>query len=158
MYLLTAMLGVASMTMVFTSCNNDECKDVVCENGGTCNSTDGSCGCPAGYEGSTCAILSRDKFIGTYSGTETCTDGNDTYGITISTNSDPVKFTISNLYNDNLIAIASADGNSFTIPSQTAAAGVTASGSGTITGNNITITYTISDGTLSNTCTYTGTK
>jgi thioredoxin-like negative regulator of GroEL len=53
---------------------------------------------------------------------------------------------------------ASASGNAFTIPSQTVASGVTAVGSGTITGNTITITYTVTNSMTSNTCTFTGTK
>lgn len=158
MYLMTAMLGVASLSVLFTSCETDECKDVVCENQGVCNENDGSCDCPVGYEGTSCETLSRTKFLGTYTGSETCTVGTDTYSIQITANSDDAKFNILNLYNQSFTAIADADGNSFTILSQTVGAGVTASGSGSITGNNITITYTINDGVTSNTCTYTGTK
>ncbi|HMT36363.1 MAG TPA: hypothetical protein PKC41_10930, partial [Chitinophagaceae bacterium] len=88
----------------------------------------------------------------------TCTVGTDTYAITCSANADDLKFNIQNLYNQSLTAIASANGNAFTIPNQTVGASITASGSGTITGNNITVTYTISDGVTSNTCTFTGTK
>lgn len=148
-------VGIFS-SAVFTSCNQDKCKDVVCQHGGTC--TDGSCTCPSGYEGANCQTLSRDKFIGVYVGTEVCTVGTDAYSITCSTNTDELKFNIQNLYNQSLTAIASASGNAFTIPNQTVGAGVTASGSGTITGNTITITYTVNDGVVSNTCTFTGTK
>ncbi|MBL7767036.1 MAG: calcium-binding EGF-like domain-containing protein [Chitinophagaceae bacterium] len=150
-------VGIFSTT-VFTSCDPDPCQDVICNNGGTC--TDGTCTCKAGYEGTDCSTLSRTKFIGTYTGNETCTVGTDSYSIQCTTNSDDTKFNIINLYNNSpqLTAIASADGNSFTIPSQTVGAGVTASGSGAITSNSITITYTISDGVSTNTCTYTGTK
>lgn len=150
-----ATIGIFS-SVVFSSCNPDPCKDIVCANGGTC--TDGTCACPAGYEGTLCETLSRDKFIGVYSGNETCTLGTDTYSITITANSDKVKFNIQNLYNQSFTAIASASSNSFSIPSQTVGSGVTAVGSGNITGNTITITYTIIDGTTSNTCTFTGTK
>jgi hypothetical protein len=150
-------VGIFS-TALFTSCNQDKCKDTVCNNGGTCNETDGSCNCPVGYEGSNCETLSRTKFLGVFSGNETCTLGTDTYAITCSANADDLKFNIQNLYNQSLTAIASANGNAFTIPNQTVGASITASGSGTITGNNITVTYTISDGVTSNTCTFTGTK
>ena len=111
-----------------------------------------------GYEGSNCETLSRTKFLGVFSGNETCTVGTDTYAITCSANADDLKFNIQNLYNQSLTAIASANGNAFTIPNQTVGASITASGSGTITGNNITVTYTISYGVTSNTCTFTGTK
>lgn len=157
-YLMTAMLGVASLSMVLTSCETDECEKVVCENNGVCDPVDGSCDCPVGYEGTTCATLSRDKFIGTYTGSEACTIGTDTYSIQITANSNDIKFNIINLYNQSFTAIADANGNSFTIPSQTVGAGVTASGSGSITGNSISITYTLTDATTTNTCTYTGTK
>jgi hypothetical protein len=134
-------LTLGLFTVTFTACTPDPCKNVVCSNGGTCDAN-GACVCPAGFEGTTCATLSRDKFIGVFNGTETCTIGTDAYAINQST----------------VTALASANGNAFTIPSQTVAAGVTGSGSGTISGNNITVTYTITDGTLTNTCTFIGTK
>ncbi|HNB81048.1 MAG TPA: hypothetical protein PLP34_00770 [Chitinophagaceae bacterium] len=149
-------LGAFSLTL-FTSCDPDPCEDIVCANGGTC--TDGTCACPAGYEGTLCETLSRTKFLGVFTGNETCTLGTDTYSITCTANSDDTKFNIQNLYNQSSVtAIASANGNAFTIPSQTVMAGTVAVGSGTISGNTITVTYTISDGTNTNTCTFTGTK
>lgn len=155
--LLAGFLTVGAFsTAVFTSCNPDACKDVVCQNGGNC--TDGTCSCPSGFEGSNCEILSRTKFLGTYSGNETCTIGNDTYSIQCTAHSDSTKFNIINLYNQSFTAISTADKNAFTIPSQSVGANVTVTGSGTITGNSITITYTITDLATSNTCTYTGTK
>ncbi len=153
-------LTLGLFTVTFTACTPDPCKDVVCQNGGTCDAN-GNCACPAGYEGTTCATLSRDKFIGVFNGSETCTVGTDTYAVTCTANSDNTKFNIQNLYNQStILAIASADGNSFTIPSQTVAAGVTGVGSGTISGNNITITYTLTDNvtSIANTCTYVGAK
>jgi hypothetical protein len=156
--LLASFLTIGAFsTTIFTSCDPDACKDVVCQNGGTC--TDGLCACPTGYEGTNCETLSRTKFLGVFTGAETCTVGSDNYSITCTANSDDTKFKIQNLYNDNsLTAIASASGNAFTIPSQTVASGVTALGSGTITGNTITITYTVTNSMTSNTCTFIGTK
>jgi hypothetical protein len=155
-------LTLGLFTVTFTACTPDPCKNVVCDNGGTCDAN-GACVCPAGFEGTTCATLSRDKFIGIFNGSETCTIGTDTYAVTTTPNSDKTKFNIQNLYNQSTItAIANANGNAFTIPSQTVAANVVGSGSGTITGNNITITYTVTTGTgataISNTCTFTGVK
>jgi hypothetical protein len=159
--LLSAFATVAIFGTTLVSCTPDPCdpKTIVCLNGGAC--TDGTCGCVAGFEGTTCQTLSRDKFIGIFSGTESCTIGTDTYAITTTANSDKTKFNIQNLYNQSsVIALASANGNAFTIPNQTVSAGITASGSGVITGNTITVTYTIitvASG-LTNTCTFTGTK
>jgi hypothetical protein len=48
---LAAAFLVGAPTLI-TSCKKDPCKDVTCENGGTCD--DGKCNCPAGYEGEKC--------------------------------------------------------------------------------------------------------
>lgn len=46
-------------------------QNTTCLNGGTC--LDGDCTCAAGYEGDSCSIVSRDKFLGTaLEVTETC--------------------------------------------------------------------------------------
>lgn len=45
-----ALLSTAAIT--YTSCTIDECKDVVCQNGGNCNG--GSCTCPTGFTGNRC--------------------------------------------------------------------------------------------------------
>lgn len=51
-------------SIVYTSCNRDKCKSVVCAHGGVCN--DGMCTCPSGYEGSNCETVSRTKFLGNW--------------------------------------------------------------------------------------------
>ena len=142
--------------VTYTSCNSDDCKDVVCNNGGTC--IDGNCSCPTGFEGSDCGTLARAKFLGTYTGSESCTLGTDNYSVKVTEHSDKAKMNIENLYNENFVANANPDGNGFTIPSQSVGSSTTVSGNGTISGNNISITYTINNGATSNTCTYTGTK
>jgi len=38
--------------ILHVSCNKNECKDVSCQNGGSCN--EGTCSCPTGYSGSRC--------------------------------------------------------------------------------------------------------
>lgn len=52
---------------VLFSCTPDPCKDVNCQNGGTC--IEGECACPAGYTGDNCEILIVDC------GAVTCTNG-----------------------------------------------------------------------------------
>lgn len=155
----SALLALGAFSAVtYTACTKDECKDVTCANGGTCSG--GNCSCPVGYEGTTCQTLSRDKFIGTYIGNETCTTGTDNYTITIATNSDVMKLTISNIYNNAApvyTATATVTGaNGFTFSNTQA--GATFSGTGTLSGNQITISYTVSDALTSNSCTYIGTK
>jgi len=54
----------ALFTIVYTSCNVDQCKTIACANGGVCNH--GSCACPTGYEGPECETISRKKFTGNF--------------------------------------------------------------------------------------------
>ncbi|MBL7717411.1 MAG: calcium-binding EGF-like domain-containing protein [Flavipsychrobacter sp.] len=86
--------------VTFTSCNPDECKDVVCANGGSCNSDDGSCTCATGYEGATCETKMNAKFVGTWSAAENCSGSTATYQVVITADgSDPTKVLVSNLGN-----------------------------------------------------------
>jgi hypothetical protein len=115
--------------------------------------------CDEGFEGDKCDVEIRAKFLGAYAGNEICTAGSDNYTLTVANSgTDILKITLSNVYGSAFTASASVDGSSFTVPSQTVAVGVTVSGSGTVTGNNLTFTYNINDGTNSNNCTFTGAK
>ncbi len=116
--------------------------------------------CDPGYEGSDCKTEIRAKFIGQFQGPETCTVGTDNYTVTITrSSSDALKIVFTNVYNQAYTATATVDGSSFTVESQTVATNVTVSGTGTISGNTLTFTYTIATvGAASNTCTFTGTK
>lgn len=115
--------------------------------------------CDEGYEGDKCDTEIREKFIGAFQGNEICTTGNDNYTLTIAkSGTDVLKVTLSNVYGSAFVATASVDGSSFTVASQTVAIGVTVSGSGTVSGNNLTFSYNINDGTNSNNCSFTGTK
>ncbi len=50
---ITAVLTLLLFSAVtYVSCKKDPCKDLICQNGGTCSA--GSCLCPDGYEGSRC--------------------------------------------------------------------------------------------------------
>jgi len=153
---LGAFLTVSAFcTVLYTSCTKDECKDVTCQNGGTCSG--GTCTCPTGYEGTSCETKSRDKFVGTYVGTEICTTGTDTYNITVASNSDNIKLTMSNLYNDNITAIGTmAATDSFVFSGNQG--GATFTGSGRLSTNTLTVHYTLTNGVTTNSCVFTGTK
>ncbi|MBL7692520.1 MAG: hypothetical protein JNM41_13090 [Flavipsychrobacter sp.] len=69
--LLTALLTVALFSAIsYTACKKDACENVICLNLGAC--VGGECVCPTGFEGSRCEKLSRDRFIKTYNGYDTC--------------------------------------------------------------------------------------
>lgn len=155
---LSAFLTLSAFCAVlYSSCTKDECKDVTCQNGGTCSG--GTCTCVVGYEGTRCETKSRDKFIGTYVGSEICTIGTDNYSVTISANSDNVKLTYSNLYNNTPSITATCTmtaTNTFSFSGTQST--ITFTGTGTLTGNQLVVAYTITDGASTNTCTFTGNK
>lgn len=67
--LINIIIVLFSFSFMFSSCGKSEdkaCKSVTCSNGGKCN--DGTCECPAGYEGHYCERLSAEKFVGLYEG------------------------------------------------------------------------------------------
>lgn len=68
-----AFLAVGSIVLG-TSCEQDPCTQLTCQNGGRCQS--GTCDCPAGYEGSECEIKSTSRFIGVYKGVTRCNYNN----------------------------------------------------------------------------------
>ncbi len=159
---LSAVLTFSAFgAVMYTSCSKDECKDVVCQNGGTC--AEGKCTCTTGYEGTNCETKSRDKFVGTYTGTEICSTGNDTYSVVVTANSDAIKLTMTGLYNDPsapytaICTMTGTDAFSFS-GSSSASAAIVFSGTGTLSGNQLKIVYTVTNGVTTNSCTYTGTK
>jgi hypothetical protein len=66
---LTAFLGI-TVTVTYTSCVQDSCTALQCQNGGSC--ADGYCRCPTGYEGAECENRIADRFVGTYTGSTRC--------------------------------------------------------------------------------------
>lgn len=157
MILMTAILGIASLSLV-TSCNPDECKDVVCENGGVCSEIDGSCDCAVGYEGLNCETLSRSKFINAsgWSASETGSQsGASTFSVDITANSsDDAAVYIQNVWNNFTNDVnATVSGNTITIPRQEPDNDdYFVEGSGTInttvTPNVITVDYKVTDETV----------
>lgn len=182
--------------ITFNSCS-DPCKDVTCENGGTCNEGDCecpegfsgtncevddcaalgcvngtavlgvggcSCECDPGYEGTTCDTEQRAKFTGSYTVNEACNSGNYSYNVSVTTGSASVSTIIISNFGDygvNVTGTVNTDGTGLTIASQQVTIGgsaATFSGTGQISGNILTISYTISSGGQSDTCTMTCTK
>jgi hypothetical protein len=67
---LTTLLTFGSFgAVLYTSCDKDKCKDVVCQNSGTCN--DGTCTCPTGIAGVNCETIFRVSYANTYTGNGT---------------------------------------------------------------------------------------
>ena len=145
-------LFATALIFFYSSCTTDPCKDVICLNDGVCNS--GTCSCAAGYEGTDCSTLSRDKFIGTWNvvgnmaGANGAASGPDNYTATITASStDVTKVLIANMWGAFTNAtVATIDGNTITIAlQQPDNDGFTVEGSGTISGTTISMQYTVKD-------------
>lgn len=151
------ILGVAAIAAFsFSSCETDACKDVDCGEYGTC--VDGDCVCDTGYEGVNCDTQERTKFVAGYSVSESCTSGNYTYSVTVTTSTTGVdKIIVTNFGDYGIDVVGTVDGSSVTFANQTLS-GLTLSGSGQLSGNILTITYTISQGSATDSCTMTCTK
>lgn len=141
-----ALLAIGAFSVVtYTSCTKDECKDVVCQNNGTCVS--GTCNCPTGYEGTTCQTKSRDKFIGTWAGADVCNSG--TYNVTLSvaSSSNEVNALVNNPGGfGNAITITGvvSSANELTFTNQSAGgSGRLINGKMSISGNALTFEYTV---------------
>ena len=146
------MIFAFATVTFYTSCT-DPCKDVDCNEtkGGTC--LDGTCNCTSatGYEGDDCKTLSRAKFINVWTVSSNSCVGGGGWQVSISGGSTDTKITLSNFSHlicgsGDIIVSANITGtNTFEIPSQVVCGG-TFSGSGTISGNQITISYNYDDG------------
>jgi hypothetical protein len=155
--LLAGFLTVGAFSSaVFTSCNPDACKDVVCNNGGTC--TDGTCACPAGYTGANCDTKANTLFAGTWSAKEKV-NGASTWGtpyaVTVITDgSDPKVFYLQQYGNyactpaTYQVAASTSDGKAYSISSNACSTSFTGSGTMTTNGGTSTIngTYTATYG------------
>ncbi|MBL7684120.1 MAG: hypothetical protein JNK00_12240 [Flavipsychrobacter sp.] len=136
----------------------DPCAKIKCYNGGVCKK--GICYCPDGYTGTYCQTTFSNYYIGTFNGKETCTQGEEQYAISFTTASpaSPFKMVLNNLYNDNYTAICTLTSSTAFSFSGSAANGTTYSGTGSMSGNTITISYTITNGSTSNTCSFVGSR
>jgi hypothetical protein len=126
--------------LTLQSCKKDPCKNVSCQNGGTCQ--DGNCRCSLPWEGSKCEVDARDKFVGSWRGTTNCGGGpeEDVFSITKS-GTTPKRILI-----DNDIYGELTSSSTFDIPTQTVnldGTAVTVSGRGNLNGNQLTLTYVV---------------
>lgn len=96
---LSALGAIAAFSAVTTtSCEPDKCKAIVCAYGGVCK--EGTCICPAGYEGYQCETITRDKFKGVWHVFE---EGTVTtaayYDVTIDFGNSMTEMVVNNFYN-----------------------------------------------------------
>lgn len=68
--LTTICFFAIASTVLFSSCEQDPCLDLNCQNGGSCSN--GFCECPVGWEGAECDIPASSRFLGTFVGTMRC--------------------------------------------------------------------------------------
>ena len=124
----------------------EPCAGVVCLNGGICNN--GNCDCAEGYTGTNCESEIRARFIGTFRGTRNHTSCPGPFFATITAGTaDIMKIVITNLCDFyELEATVNPMGNSVIIASQSIFypphnTVYTFQGSGTISGDVITLTF-----------------
>lgn len=139
-----SVLAISAM-LTFSSCK-DECKDVTCNNGGTC--VEGTCDCATGFEGTSCDTEIRAKFQGTWTASDNCSlSGSDSYVVTSTDGTSIMDVNLTNFWGVfNNPVKASINGNTITIASQAPDNdGYFVSGTGTLTGSTISWSYTITN-------------
>ena len=178
--------GIFILALALTLQSCSKCKDVECQNSGTCKKGDcectapyfgtlceyecknggtisgDACNCATGYEGTECETEEREKFIAIYSANATCNSGSNSYTATISKSTGSVtEVKMSGAWGifSNTVK-ATIDGVNITIPNQEPDNdGITIEGSGSISANEkiVSLTYTITDQSPDN-CSATWTK
>lgn len=154
----------SALVLSLTSC--DPCKDVTCENDGTCedgtcvcadmyygdacethcmNGTyaAGDCTCEAGYEGDACDVESRTNWVGNFNGEDNCGFAYES-AIANGTNVDEINFSNFAGFDVTVVGQITAP-TTLVINSQTDAAGRKFEGSGSLasTFNTVTVDYTV---------------
>jgi hypothetical protein len=150
---LTAAVVLSAFgTITYTSCNKDECKDVVCANGGTCNSEDGSCSCATGFSGTTCQVEVRDTYENKYKGNGSDNNGGSYTNWSLMfapTTEEPLAMSMTLLDENNAaqlnFTVHLTSNTAFTVDEKTTAL-YKYTGSGTI--NESTATLTLTEVTL----------
>ena len=160
---------IVIITFTQTSCKKP-CKDVICQNGGAAveDGKNCNCECKDGFSGEFCETWWLSAFMGTYDVIYNCTgDGQSGSGNYFSTlvevgSNAPAEFRFSNFSNYNSGAIGTlSNPTTFTIRENNVDPnffGMKFSGSGTVSGNKIEITYTVTYNGTKDECTATYTK
>ena len=131
-------LGViaAFASVTYTSCEPDKCKAVVCAYNGVCK--EGTCICPAGYEGYQCETVTRDRYKGVWTVFEKGTASHPAqYDVVIEYGPSMTELSIRNFYNrfkDEIVSV-NIKGDTMYVPQQTVQ-GHTIQGLGYITKAN----------------------
>jgi hypothetical protein len=133
---LSALLTVSAFSAVtFTSCNKSDSA------------------CATGYTGSKCDSTFSDKYVAANYNVSETKDGvafppTFTCSVTKASTNPATTVTITNFGNSGVAINATVDNiGNITIPTGTAIGTHTITGSGVLTSNNITFTYTLSGGT-----------
>ncbi len=146
-----ALMTIGAFSAItYTACNKDECKDVVCNNGGTC--VDGTCSCPFQYSGSTCQAEVRASYYNTYRGNGVDSDG-DTYTNWAlkfyASGTDAKVMGMDLLTNTNAsvaaLTVTLQSATTFTVNSVNIS-GTTFTGTGTVDGSKATLTLNAAEG------------
>ncbi len=145
------LMAALPTALTLTSCKKDPCKNVTCQNGGTC--TDGNCQCALPWEGARCDVDGRDKFVGAWRGTRNCDGSVESGNLSIFKSSTRPRFIIIADY----IEAELTASNTFNIPlQQHTEDGITfmLSGNGILNGNqlNMTVVFNVQGNAI--TCVY----
>jgi hypothetical protein len=150
--LIKALSFAAVFGFLATSCETDPCKDVETGEHGTC--LEGIVTCDPGYEkdaNNLCNLEQRAKFVDNWTVTEDCSASTPaSYPVTIINSTAGItEVKISNFWNLFVAATtATIEGNNITISRQEPDGdGYFIQGNGTINGNTITMTYTVTNET-----------
>lgn len=84
------------LLLTLFSCKKDPCKDINCQNAGTCNEN-GFCECATGYEGLQCEIAASKKFIGNYGALYDCVSAENVVAVETQPGANPLSVTVRNL-------------------------------------------------------------
>lgn len=142
---------VAFGTVAYTGCGKKGCTTEADDNyDATATESDPEACDPSG---------TVSKFEGDFQGTETCGSGTDAYTLTISPSASDYTILVKNLYNvgSTFSLSATVSQNEVTIANQTVS-GITVSGSGTLSGNTLSLSYSITYQSATDNCTLSATK